>query len=1062
MMSSRRSGPARAAVVASVATIALALLVAASAQAAWTPSRGVGVLTADELLPQSAAEIDAMRRAKRALPAGSALAKIESAVQDRAALVLAASDPRRGMLLAELATTFATPLVPVDESGRLLVRIAGTNADARVAELVALGVEPVAVATGYGFLEAWIAPDRVNAVAELPWIRLIAAPGLPVAETGLQLSEGDAIHRADQARTTYAVTGAGATVGVISDGVSNLAAAQATLDLPAGVNVGFAGNGDEGTAMLEIVHDLAPGAGLAFYGAGSGSAGMIAAQNWLVGTAGARIVSDDIWLTREPYFEDGPVALNAAALVTGNDVVYFTSAGNRAQRHIPQAFRDGGARALGILGASRPHDFGGGDVTADVRLRNPSGTGVRHTIVLQWSEQFGRAARDFDLYLVDPTFSNILALSTNAQSGAGDPLELIDFTYNGPDNVPARIVVDYAGALPAPAGITLKIAANGPTFLEYVDPAGSINPHARHPLVYALGAIDQADSGNDTMEGFSSRGPAQMFFPAAVSRDKPDASAVDGVTVTGAGGFGSPFFGTSAASPHGAGIAALLRGVLPALTAADVRTILSATAVDIGAAGFDAASGAGRLDALAALSSQLNQPPVADAGPDTTVECAGGAGTSVQLNGLRSSDPDGDALTYAWSAPGITFDDPSSATPTAAFPLGATTVTLTVADGSLSDDDEVIVTIEDTTPPVVTVTVDPDALWPPNHKLAPVHATVLVTDACDAAPEVRLVAVTSDEPDDGLGDGDRPDDIQVVGPAALPVDFLLRSERQGPGDGRVYTLCYEAEDESGNVGSACATVIVTHDRPAAAAFIAPSAGADVTLEGGWIEFAGDDEALLSVLTGDVPDIGGDAFARVVAAETSTVGGEDGGAQAAELAAVTVGGSTMRWYVPGDVLRQALAGAETPTLYARFERDGQGVLATVPLPITPLALARVASLGGARGASVEPVDGADPAAPAGAIAAPAAPDVSALPARLLLAAANPLPRGGALRFGVPREGRVRVSLVAANGRRVALLADGETAPGWHRVSMPATLDPGTYFAVAEQAGERVVAKVIVLR
>ena len=1062
MSSARRSARARAAVVAAVATIACALLAAVTAQAAWTPAPRGRTLAADDLLPASAAEIDAMRSAKRLLPAGSPLAKIESGIQDQAALLVAARDPRRGMLLEDFVATFATPLVPVDESGRLLVRIAGAGADARVAELVALGAEPVAVAPGYGLLEAWVAPEAVNAIAELPWIRLIATPGLPVAETGVQLSEGDAIHRAAQARATFAVDGAGATVGVISDGVTNLAAAQGSLDLPAGVNVGFAGNGDEGTAMLEIVHDLAPGAGLAFYGAGSGSAGMIAAQNWLVGTAGARIVSDDIWLTREPYFQDGPVALNAAALVAGNDVVYFTSAGNRAQRHIPQAFRDGGARTLGILGASRPHDFGGGDVTADVRLRNPSGTGVRHTIVLQWSEPFGAATRDFDLYLVDPTFSNIIALSTNAQNGTQDPVELIDFTYNGPDNVPARIVVDYAGALPAPANITLKIAANGPTFLEYVNPAGSINPHARHPLVYALGAIDQADPGNDTMEAFSSRGAAEMFFPPA-TRDKPDAAAVDGVAVTGAGGFGSPFFGTSAASPHGAAIAALLRGVLPALTAADIRATLSATAIDIGPAGFDPASGAGRLDALAALASQLNQPPVADAGNDTTAECTGAGAAVVTLDGTRSSDPDGDDLTYAWSAPNITFDDPTSPTPTASFPLGATTVTLLVSDGSLDDTDEVVVTVEDTTPPTVTVTLDPATLWPPNHKLAPVHATVVVADACDGAPVVRLVSATSDEPDDGLGDGDKPFDVQVVGPAELPVDFLLRSERQGSGDGRVYTICYEAEDESGNVGAGCATVTVTHDQPLAAAFLAPAADADVTVDGGWIEVGDGDEALIGLLTGDVPDLGGDAFARVVAADFTTVDGEVDGQPSPTADAMTTGG-VIRWYVPGDVLRQALAGAEAPVLYARFERDGQSVLATVPLPIDAATFAAVATAGAARAPVVDAADVAVAAAPepSAAPVATAAAGVPGAPDRLLLAMANPLPRGGAVRFGVPRAGHVRVSLVAATGRRVALLEDGERGAGWHRVALPARLDPGTYFAVAEIAGERAVAKVVVTR
>jgi len=270
---------------------------------------------------------------------------------------------------------------------------------------------------------------------------------------------------------------------------------------------------------------------------------------------------------------------------------------------------------------------------------------------------------------------------------------------------------------------------------------------------------------------------------------------------------------------------------------------------------------AGRLDALRLLGAFLNQPPVADAGPDTTVECTGASGTPVTLNGLRSSDPDDDPLTYAWTAPGIVFDDPTRATPTASFPLGSTVVTLTVSDGQLSDDDEVVVTIEDTTPPEVTLTLDPAALWPPNHKLASIHATVVATDACDGAPVVRLLSITSDEPDDGLGDGDEPDDIQEETLGTADFDFLLRSERQGPVDGRVYTVCYEAEDESGNVGTGCATVVVTHDGNALAQFAPAQEGADVTVAGGWLEFAADPDIPASVLTGDVPDFGGDGFAR---------------------------------------------------------------------------------------------------------------------------------------------------------------------------------------------------------
>jgi hypothetical protein len=1013
---------------------------AASAWAAWTA--GPRTLdSAPDLVPNSAAQVDALRQAKRALPADSPLLKVESAVQDRVIALARATDPRRRSIVADLEAAFSTPLVAVDDGGRLLLRIAGPGADTRTADLAKLGVEPVAVAPGFDFLEAWVPFDQVNEVAALAWVRIVGAPGRPVFETGLQLSEGDAIHRADQARTIYAVNGAGSTVGIISDGVTSLAQSQATADLPAAVAVGLAGSGDEGTAMLEIVHDLAPGAGLAFHTAGSGAAGMITAQNWLAGPGAARIVADDIWLPREPYYEDGPVALNAAGLVTGSDVVYFTSAGNRAQRHVPQAFADGGARNLGILGASRPHDFGGGDVTVDVRLRNPSGTGVRHTIVLQWGERFGLAARDLDLYLVDATLSNILALSTNAQAGAGDPVELLDFTYNGPDNVPARLVVDYAGALPAPAGLAFRIAANGPTFLEYVNAAGSINPHARHPLVYALGAIDQADPGADTPEAFSSRGLADLLFPVPAQREKPDAMAIDGVTVTGVGGFPSPFFGTSAAAPHGAGLAALLRGVLPALTAPQVRAALSTTAVDLGPPGFDANTGAGRLDALRLLGLFLNQPPVADAGPDTTVECTGAAGTPVTLNGLRSSDPDGDPLTWAWSAPGIVFDDPTSPTPTASFPLGSTTVTLTVSDGQLSDEDEVVVTIADTTPPVVTVTLDPDALWPPNHKLAEIHATVLVSDVCDGAPVVRLVSIASDEPDNGLGDGDEPDDVQEELPGTADFDFLLRSERQGGEDGRTYTVCYEAEDASGNVGTGCATVVVTHDGNALAQFAPAEAGGDVTVDGGWLEFAADPDIPAAALTGAAPEFGGDGFAR---AELAPGPGGDGGP-----ALETTG--TARWFVPAEVVRAILVGAETPVLFARVEHEGAGWLAAVPLPIDPEQWATRTAAAGGRVSAAAPSGGA-----ASRLGTAAAPE------RLLLRAALPLRPGATLSFGVPRAGRVRVSLVAASGRRVAVLVDARREAGWESARLPRDVDPGVYFAVAEIAGERAVARVVVIR
>src|SRR6266850_1963619 len=159
---------------------------------------------------------------------------------------------------------------------------------------------------------------------------------------------------------------------------------------------------------------------------------------------------------------------------------------------------------------------------------------------------------------------------------------------------------------------------------------------------------------------------------------------------------------------------------------------------------------------------KVQSPPVADAGPDQTVESTGSGGTSVKLNGSNSSDPDGDALSFVWKD-----EAGNEVGKTAVVQLtpgmGAHAFTLTVTDpGGLSAMATTHVTVRDTAPPALRVTLSPDALWPPNHKLVQITATVETSDSCDANPAVALKSITSNEPDDGLGDGDEPNDIQAV------------------------------------------------------------------------------------------------------------------------------------------------------------------------------------------------------------------------------------------------------------------------------------------------------------
>lgn len=98
-----------------------------------------------------------------------------------------------------------------------------------------------------------------------------------------------------------------------------------------------------------------------------------------------------------------------------------------------------------------------------------------------------------------------------------------------------------------------------------------------------------------------------------------------------------------------------------------------------------------------------NTPPVANAGPDQSVEASANPTSLVTLDGTGSSDADGDPLTYSWSNTSVSAN---GVTPTLSLGLGVHTITLTVDDGSTTATDEVVITVQDTTPPVITAPGD--------------------------------------------------------------------------------------------------------------------------------------------------------------------------------------------------------------------------------------------------------------------------------------------------------------------------------------------------------------------
>lgn len=100
----------------------------------------------------------------------------------------------------------------------------------------------------------------------------------------------------------------------------------------------------------------------------------------------------------------------------------------------------------------------------------------------------------------------------------------------------------------------------------------------------------------------------------------------------------------------------------------------------------------------------------------------------------------------------------------------------------------------------------PASVWPPNHKMTPI-AIAGITDPNDDALTITITGVTQDEPVDGLGDGDTSPDAVVDG-----ANVLLRLERAGNGNGRVYEIRFTADDGDGGACSGSVKVTVPYSR----------------------------------------------------------------------------------------------------------------------------------------------------------------------------------------------------------------------------------------------------------
>jgi hypothetical protein len=491
---------------------------------------------------------------------------------------------------------------------------------------------------------------------------IVFGPG--PCEGGAAISEGLAQLRVDDARQAFELRGSGTTVGVLSDSydTAKLGSEPPVTDAvddvvsgdlpgPAGscsdqqlpvqvLDEGPSGQGDEGRAMLQIVHDLVPHADLAFATAFQSEESFAQnierlAEPISEGGAGADVIVDDVAWFEEPFFQDGPVAV-AIENVTNEGASYFSAAGNdnlfdSGGREIASweapSFRDSlscpeaVAKLAGFNGA-HCMDFdpgAAGDNTFGINV----GPKQVLTLDLQWAEPWNGVVTDLDAFLLSSGGQLLATAPSNnvGPTGTQRPVEILQWENETNSTKIVQLAVNrFSGFEPRLKFILLQ-NGGGVSATEYPQSSGedvvgpSVFGHAGAEAAIAVAAVPFNNSAR--IESYSSRGPVTHLFgpvdgPAPAlpfgapkTIPKPDLAATDCGATTFFAFLASGawrFCGTSAAAPHAAAVAALVRQAKPGLPTQQVRSALADTAVPVGS--FPpAAAGAGMVDAFAAIAS---------------------------------------------------------------------------------------------------------------------------------------------------------------------------------------------------------------------------------------------------------------------------------------------------------------------------------------------------------------------------------------------------------------------------------------------------------------------------
>ncbi len=447
---------------------------------------------------------------------------------------------------------------------------------------------------GEDWIEALVPPALLAAASELSGVRRVdtVIPSEPAQSQGNTVSQGVTLHHAD-AWHRMGYRGQGIKVGVIDSGFERFSQLQGSelprnitarcyppsdsKELTSSVLADCETNGDHGTMVAEAVIDVAPEVELYIANASS-SGDLVDAVDWMVGN-GVHVINRSLGSVYQgpgdgtSYFSNG-VLRSIDAAVSGG-IVFVNSAGNSAKLAWYGAFSD--------PDGNNWHNYTQNDAANRFYLEFSEDEGRDIFAQIRWDDDWGGADCNLDLYLskfVPGEGYERVVVDNDVQDGGDRDIPRAWVRYEVP-NVAAEgvyaLFILKRNCPDEPDWIQLE-AWLIPQ-LRYYSPGHHIgNPEeSRNPGMLAVGAAHWGSP--QTIASYSSRGPA------IDGRIKPDITGIAcGQTSLrqsrARDGTECWFSGTSQASPHVAGLAALVRQRYPDYTPEQVAAYLEKHADD--------------------------------------------------------------------------------------------------------------------------------------------------------------------------------------------------------------------------------------------------------------------------------------------------------------------------------------------------------------------------------------------------------------------------------------------------------------------------------------------------